>query len=414
MTGLLLAVCWLGIAGCKSTVDSVDIKETYGPIGRLAKNRAEQAKRDKSDEPYVGLEQFNAAKKLYDEQKYAEARKAFHKIAKTKKWKNEPVVEEARFYRAESDFQLGHYPAAQDGYDELLKNHPSTKYLEHSVKRLYAIACFWLKSPKPASEVELASFKEENGEELLAKNPDARAPFQWRFLPNFTNKTEPVFDTPGRAVQALRSVTLNDVSGPLADDALMQLALYHLRRADYREAETYFEEIRKNHSNSEFVQAAYILGEHASLKSYQGVNYDGKQLLEARNLAEATNRNYPNSPQRQKLEADLARIRVEIVERDWKRVEYYMRRGEKESAAVYCEIIMEQYPDSVQAARARETLLKIGPKYAAGILSRPLFVKDAPVPSESEDDEDPDELMEPRRLDDSEGNEGGSAAPTGE
>ena len=151
---LLLATCCAGLTGCKSTVDNTDIKDTYGPIGRFAKNRVETAKREASGDPYVGLEELNAARKLYDEQKYLEARKAFHKIVKNKKWKNEPVVEEALFYRAETDFQLGHYPSAQDGYDELLKNHPATKYLETSVKRLYAIAKYWALSvlaTKPAS-----------------------------------------------------------------------------------------------------------------------------------------------------------------------------------------------------------------------------------------------------------------------
>lgn len=407
---LLLAFWCCGIAGCKSTVDSTDIKETYGPIGRFAKNRAEQAKRDASNEPYVGLEELNAARKLYDEQKYREARHAFHKIVKNKKWKNEPVVEEAQFYRAETDFQLAHYPAAQDGYDELLKSHPSTKYLEQSVKRLYAIACYWLNSPKPASEIELASFTDEDGAERLAQNPEANIPFEWRIKPNFTDRTRPLFDTPGRAVQALRSVTLNDVSGPLADDARMMLAMYHLRKRDYREADIYFNEIRSQYPNSEFAQAAYVLGAHASLKSYLGANYDGKQLEEARKLTDSATRLYPEIPQRAKLDGDLKKIKAERIEREWKRVEYYLKRREKESAAIYCEYIVETYPESPQAEKARETLLKLGPAYAAGILTTPLFPKAPPKPQAAETDTEG--LQEPGRLKVTE--EGASPAPVDE
>jgi outer membrane protein assembly factor BamD (BamD/ComL family) len=400
----------LGLFGCKSTLDT-DIKETYGPIGRFAKNRAEQAKREEKNEPYVGLEELNAACKLYDEQKYREARKAFHKIVKTKKWKNEPVVEEALFYRAETDFQLGHYAAAQDGYDELLKAHPSTKYLEQAVKRLYAIACYWLKSPKPASEIELAEFTDEDGAERLARNPESTIPFEWRIRPNFTDKTRPLFDTPGRAVQALRSVTLHDVTGPLADDARMTLALYHLRKRDYREADIYFNEIRSQYPNSEFAQAAYVLGAHASLKSYLGANYDGKQLEEARKLTDSAKRMYPDIPQRAKLEGDLKKINIELIERDWKRVEYYLKRREKDSAAFYCESIIDNYPGSPQAMKAREVLLKLGPKHAVGILATPLFQDETAKPKVSAENEQQGP-QEPGRLKDAD--EGASPAPVDE
>src|SRR5258708_1947615 len=158
----LAAICW-SLAGCKSTVDDVNIKDVYGPAGRHAKNLVEQAQRDVKGDPEVGLEEYNAARKLYDEQNYVAARKAFKKMVKKYKKKNVPIEEDALFYLAECDYQLGWYPGAQDGYDELIKKYPSTRFLEQSVKRLYVIARYWLNSPKPASEIELASFKDENG-----------------------------------------------------------------------------------------------------------------------------------------------------------------------------------------------------------------------------------------------------------
>src|ERR1700681_981176 len=67
--GIMLTWCG-AIAGCKSTVDNVDIKDVYGPAGRQAKNLVEQAQRDVKGDPTVGLDEFNAAQKLYEEQKY--------------------------------------------------------------------------------------------------------------------------------------------------------------------------------------------------------------------------------------------------------------------------------------------------------------------------------------------------------
>lgn len=384
------------IAGCKSTVENADIKDVYGPAGRQAKNLVEQAQRELKGDPTVGLDEFNAAHKLYEEQKYVEARKALHAIVKKYKKKNEPILEDALFYRAECDFQLGHYPDAQDGYDELLKKYQSTKHLEQSVRRLFAIGRYWLDAPKPASEIELASFEEEAGAERLKDLPESRVPYRFPLKPNFTDKTRPLFDTPGRAVQALKSVSLHDIDGPLADDALMTLATYYLRKKDYREADHYFHTIREQCHKSEFIPASYVLGAHASLLSYQGAQYDGKQLDEAKKLATSAVRLYPDLPQRAKLQGDLKRIDAEAAARAWTRVAFHLKRSEKDAAAVYCETIIEKYPDSPQAVQAREELIKLGPQHAAGILKTPLFPKERPKPKEP--DIQYDEPEEPARL----------------
>lgn len=399
----MAAVCW-SLPGCKSTVDDVNIKDVYGPAGRHAKNLVEQARRDIKGDPEVGQEEFNAAKKLYDEQNYVAARKALKKILKKYKKKNVPIEEDAMFYLAECDFQLGQYPGAQDGYDDLLKKHADTKYFDQSIRRLFAIGRYWLNSPKPASEIELATFKEEDGGERLDQLREAYDPGEPRLKPNLTDKSRPFFDTPGRAVQALRAVTLHDPTGKLAEEAQMTLALYYLRKKDYREADIYFSQIRESHhkeNDNKYLQAAYVLGAHASLKSYLGPRYDGKQLEEAKKLTKNATRIFPDLPQRPKLENDLRKIDAEVVERDWQRVVYHKKRGEKGSVAFYCEWIVEAYPDSPQAKKARELLIELGPQYSADILSTPLFKKE-PAGSGKTESKEPepsyDEPEEPSRL----------------
>jgi outer membrane protein assembly factor BamD (BamD/ComL family) len=407
---LLAAVC-CAIAGCRSTVDSVDIKDVYGPAGRHAKNALAEAQRAAEGGERAGAEELEAAHQLYKEEKYTEARKAYRKLVKKysqKKTKNEAVEEEALFYQAESDFQLGHYPAAQDGYEELLKKFPSTGFVERATKRLYHIARFWLNSPKPPSEIELASFTDDDGEERLKELPEATIPWHFPLTPNLFDKSRPLFDTEGRALQALRSVYLHDPDSKLAAQAVMTQAVYHLRKKDYREADRDFNQIREQYHDkkysekNELVPAAYVLGAHSSLRSYQGSRYDGRQLEEARKLTQQAIRLNPDLPQRPKLEADLRRIEAEMAEREWTRVLFHRKRGEKDSEAVYCENIMNDYPDSPRAEEARERLLKLGPQHAAGILMTPLFVKQRPVANDDQPDETrdglQDEPQEPGRL----------------
>jgi TolA-binding protein len=405
--GVALWCC--AIAGCKSPLDKVDINDTYGPTGRKAQNIVEQAERDVKGDTRLGLEEFNAAEKLYEEQKYAEARKAMAQIIKKYKKQKAPIVNDALFYQAECDYHLANYPAAQDGYTELLKVDGKTKYFEQCINRLFAIGRYWLDAPKPASEIELASFEDEQGAEKLKDIPEASIPFTFPLTPNFTDKTRPMFDTQGRGVQALKSVYMNDVTGPKADEALMILATFHLRKKDYREADINFKTIRDNFDRkSKYLAAAYILGAHASLKSYQGAQYDGKQLEEAKKLATQAIHLFPEAPQRAKLEADLRRIDAEAAARAWTRVDFHLRRAdtpletaqmkqsEKKAAAVYCETIIDKYPESPQAGQAREVLIKLGPEYSAGILKKSLFPKQ---PAKSKAADQPyDEPQEPGRL----------------
>ncbi|HLJ11730.1 MAG TPA: tetratricopeptide repeat protein [Planctomycetaceae bacterium] len=391
---LLAAGSWSSI-GCKSTLDNVSINDTFGRTGRHVKNLDEQAKREAKGEPPAGAEELSAAQKLYEEQKYAEARTAFHKIVKKYKKKNEPVEEDAMFYRAECDFQLNRLPEAEEGYTELMKKYQTTKYLDKAINRLYRIARYWLNSPKPVSEIELASFTEEASEERLKEIPEASIPWNFPLKPNLFDKTRPIFDTDGRAVQALRNISIQELNGPLADDALMTLATYHLRRKDYREADRYFSMIREQCTNSEFAPDAYALGAYASLKSYQGAQYDGKQLDEAKKNTQAAIRMFPDKPWRAKLEQDLKKIEAEAAERDWARVQFHMRRREKDSAAFYCETIIEKFPESPRVQDARDLLTTLGPKHAAGILTTPLFPKKTDKAKEAPPYDEPEE---PGRL----------------
>ncbi len=91
------------------------------------------------------------------------------------------------------------------------------------------------------------------------------SPTPCRFFPNFTDKTRPYFDTTGRALDALKSIWLNDPTGPLADDALMLSASYYLRKGDYVEADHLYELLRKEFPKSRHIENAYVLGCHCKL-----------------------------------------------------------------------------------------------------------------------------------------------------
>lgn len=338
-----------------------------GPIGRKAQSALADHQRDGRLQPIEGQEEFDKAKQQYEAGQYDDAESAFKKIAK--KYKDKTIEEDAMFMRAECQYQQKHFPAAQDSYDTLLKKYPSSRYLEQSTKRLWAVALMWLGKDQQATDVQLAVNTTEDLEKV-DRERRPQEPSTFPLIPNFFDRSRPVFDTHGRAMEALHSIWLRDPTGPLADDALMLTATEYLREGDFREADRYFTIIREEYPQSKYSQPAYVFGSHVKLAAYQGARYDGKQLDEAKKLTQSTVRLFPESPHRKQLLEELGRIKLQTAERDWEKVQFYLRKGKKESAAVYCELIVESYPRSPYAALAREELQKLGPEFAGGVLHK--------------------------------------------
>src|SRR5262249_15331571 len=165
-----------------------------------------------------------AAKELFRGREYAKAEPLFHAIAegesgpwwklnrlwgddkeKAKKERSVVVSEEARFYEAEGLYMQYAYPRAADVYIRMLNEFGSGAHREQACQRLFDIANYWLEDTRTEME------------ETREKNAGKR----WFVAPHFVHidKTKPLFDEEGRAIEALEHVRYSDISGPLAGQA---------------------------------------------------------------------------------------------------------------------------------------------------------------------------------------------------
>jgi TolA-binding protein len=352
--------------------DDYGIGNVQGPTERRLRNlfagrqTAEESPLDESGalKPIPGTDEYLAAEQLYEQGDYKAAEAAFKKVAR--KFKKSDIREDALFMQAESAYQQKHYADANDLYAQLLKEYPSTRHLDEVTRRLFEVARLWLDFPQTAglSDVQQVDY-DELGRKLPAPNPPEkkRTPV---FVPNFFDETRPTFDTEGNAISALRLIWLNDPTGPLADDALMMTASHYARRGNWIEADRHYTLLREEYPTSPHVQTAFIMGSHVKLMSYDGPAYDGKVLEDARHLKESTLRLYPASEDRARLERELEKIEEARAAREWQLVEFYDRKNNPRAQAVYCHIILDRFPNTSYASRAREHLEKLGPEYASG------------------------------------------------
>ena len=330
----------------------------------------------------AGRRRADAARELSEEKKYPEALKSYRAIAK--KYPESSVAEEALFQIGECYFAIGEFPAAQDAYDQLFVDYPSTKYVSETSRRLFTIARTWLEITDPVGQSQIKTVSQENEIEGPKPVSSARDPsVKYGLIPNFFDKTRPLLDTKGRARNALKSIWLNDPTGPLADDALMLTASYYMRRGNYVEADRYFEILRDEYSDSPHLEDAFVLGSHVKQMSYRGPFYDGTSLASATNLKERTLLLFPDSEDRQQIRKDLQRLHLLEAQRAWSRVDFYRRKDNPRAVAIQCMQVITEFPETRYAEQARAEMRRIAPAVVRGLPGVAEFMQSLPPARES-------------------------------
>ncbi|HIE98351.1 MAG TPA: outer membrane protein assembly factor BamD, partial [Fuerstia sp.] len=389
---VLLTGVFVSVTGCRSfrpsdgegifaNSDLLSTKGIRGPLERTLSGQDDVLSRGARFSE-AGQRQAVAARKLFDEQKYPEALKRYKAIAK--KYPESSAGEEAWFRIGECHFAMQELPAAQDAYDKLFVDYPSTKYVADASRRLFTIAKTWLEITDPLGQSQIKTVSQEN--EIEGPKPESSSSdpsAKYGLIPNFFDKTRPIFDTKGRARNALKSIWLNDPTGPLADDALMLTASYYMRRDNYIEADRYFEILREEYPDSPHLEDAFVLGSHVKQMSYRGPFYDGTSLISASNLKERTLQLFPDSEDRQQIRKDLQRLHLLEAQRAWSRVDFYRRKDNPRAVAIQCMQVITEFPETRYAEMARTEIRRINPAAVRGLPGVAEFMQSLPSASES-------------------------------
>lgn len=384
------------------------VARSQSPISRMLTPPAPTAKAENvqggTDEDLdIAREQFRVAKRLYDDGEIAAAEKAFKQLVQARRERYEsfgtkvrnfwgvadyatqdiynnfgdPVEEDALFMLAECQFKQMRFTKAQDSYDDLLNRYASTRHMDRVTKQLFRIARYWLGFPndiekeKAKSGIQLASAEDEQVNVSAGQDESG---WDIPIIPNFTDRSRPVYDADGRGLQALRSIWLHDATGPLADDALMLSANHNLRKRNFVEAKRLYELVREQYPDSPHLKDAFLLGSHVTLAAYEGPEYDGTALDKSRDLKQTMLQIFPEMSEKERnmLQREIDELHDGEIRRLWGQVEFYQRKNVPESVALHCNVIINRYPNSSYAERSRAVLREI--QAEASNSGRPLWV----------------------------------------
>jgi outer membrane protein assembly factor BamD (BamD/ComL family) len=281
--------------------------------------------------------QLAGARELYRQGEYAKAESLYHRLAENQR-NGEAIVQEARFYEAECLRQQGYYPKAADVYMDLMTKHPRNPYREQCVQHTFDIANYWLEDTR-----------EEIRESQEGKH------WVWPRFISF-ERTKPLLDREGRAIEKLDQVRYNDIQGPLADRALFLAGSVKFYNGDYREADHYFSQLAERHPNSPLAARAVELAIVAKHMSTGGAEYDGRKVAEARKLVQAGLNNYPELAGRKKefLEQQLASITLQQAAKDFSTADFYRRTGHPGPAHWCYALVVQRYPTTDYAKQAKK------------------------------------------------------------
>lgn len=347
--GSLLVVAFASTCGCRTMkpntgpgtslgepTEETPVEEEFDPEETAFQRMGKKTKRGwqkltgTSPNKAIAMKAKEDGERLFREKKYDEAAAKFKLAAK--RWPDSDLEEDALFMQAESYFFGDRYSSACDTYVNLMKKFENSRYLDKVVPRQFAIARYW--------------------------EQHDRVDHHYVVTPNFTDKTRPWFDTRGNALAAYETVHLNDPTGPLADDSLMAKANSHFLNNEFEDADTYYTMLRESYPQSEHQATAHLLDLRSKMRKYQGPNYDGAPLTEAKDLIQQISTQFPGELTQEKAklhEAERA-IRSQLAQRDFDLGEYYAGTRHFGAARFYYKRVEKVYPDTRFAELAQQRI----------------------------------------------------------
>jgi TolA-binding protein len=283
----------------------------------------------------VARQHFAEGEKHFAAKDFSAAASEFAKAAD--RWPDSTLEEDAMFLRAESLFFDDKYPKANDWYGELVKKYTNSKHLNKVVGRQYEIARYWQQTDEKSH--------------------------RWALVPNFIDRTQPIFDTPGHAINTFNDVRVNDPHGPVAEPSIMAAANMYFKRRNYEDADYYYNLLRTDYPKSQYQLDAHLLGLQCKLRKYQGPGYNGKPLEEAEQLTDQMLVQFSQElnliGEREQVVKAKAEIRAQRATRDIRLAQYFDNGKHYEAARIYYAQVLKDFPQTPFAEEAKTRLAAI-------------------------------------------------------
>lgn len=265
-------------------------------------------------------EQLEYAQTIYNKKKYKEAKMEFQRLIQYY-----PKSAEA----AEAQYYLGVCEEAQDNlyeaylaYQKVIDKYPFSERIQEIIEKEFKIA----------GEFMGGKTRKVLGINLPLENP---------------------------AIEIFHKVIENSTYGPLAASAQYKLGLVLKGLGRFFEAEEEFQKVVSNYPNSEWIDAAKYQIASCRASVSRGPDYDQEATSEAKNKFEEFVREHPDASLSREAEDNIRRLKEKEAESSFGIGRFYEKQKLYDSAKIYYNYVIDNYPKSIWAAKSLERLQTI-------------------------------------------------------
>lgn len=162
----------------------------------------------------------------------------------------------------------------------------------------------------------------------------------------------------GKAIPVLEAFVQQHLGDPRAPEALMNLGRAHMARRDYLTAATYFQRLVEDFPSTPFnlearaaICSAYVL---LSPRPQLDQEYTHAALAHCQSVAV----NYATTPEGQESARRVAELHEKLAAKTYQNGLFYLRRRAYDSAVIYFNDVLEDYPDTSYASAALGKLVE--------------------------------------------------------
>lgn len=262
-------------------------------------------------------EQFEFAKSFYEEKKYEDAKREFKKLLK--KYPKSFEASESQYYLGLTEEARGNLYEAYIAFQKVIDKYPFSERIQEIIEREYKIAESFMSGEKRKGVAVT----------LPVENP---------------------------AIEILSKVIENSSYGPLASGAQYKLGLLLKGLLRYYEAEEAFNKVLSNYPDSEWASPAKFQLASCRAALSRGSDYDQGATQEAKEQFEEFVREHPEATLSREAEKNINKLREKEGESNYNIARFYEKQKAYESAKIYYNDTVNNYPESIWAAKALERL----------------------------------------------------------
>ncbi len=258
-------------------------------------------------------DQFAYARSFFDVNKYEEARREFRKLLKA--YPKSAEAAESQYYLGLIDEAEGKLYEAYQAYQAVVDKYPFSERIQEVIEREYKIAERFMAGEK----------RKAFGMTLPVENP---------------------------AIEIFGKVVENSMYGPLAPRAQYKLGLVLKGLARYYEAEEEFNKVVSRYPSSEWAPAAKFQIASCRSSLSKGPDYDQGAAQEAKEKFEEFVREHPDAVLSLDAEKNIRGIREKEAESNFNIARFYEKQRAFDSARIYYNDIIDNYPDTSWASQS--------------------------------------------------------------